>query len=254
MLNARTWHRLCVSAYFILPAVIIGWILPENSILIWPVGLAVVWGIFVAVFGAVQGIRLARGSLFLGCPLCNAKSQVTGGNRDGMYLDCFDCGELRFKPGSLFGLKVIRTGSPEDDLANLRPESRSPLLAPRRHLFPFLLIFLPVLGSIVTATLIHEFSFFYILIPGFWCYAVGGFILDGIFGGRMSDNHGTAQRSRTPFRFWAKVCIWSLFYLFAAAYPIAYALQERAKLVTNGEAGEVEKVPDPQAVEKASPK
>ena len=237
MLNARTWHRLCVSAYIIFPAVIIGWMLPENSVFVWPVAVAIGWGILVAVFGAIQGIMVARGRFYLGCPRCNARSHVSGGGRDGLYLNCPDCGELRLKLGSLFGLKVIQCGSEQDDLADYHPAAHSPLLAPKQHLIPFLIIFLPVVGSVIAASVIHEFSFFYLLIPGFWCYAVGGFILDGIFGGSMSDNHGTALRSKAPFRFWGKIGIWSLFYLFAAAFPIGYACQESARDRTNSDQG-----------------
>ncbi len=226
-----------MSAYVIFPAVIVGGMLPENSAFIWPVVAAILWGLLIALFGAYQGIMLACGRLYLGCPICDAKSCVAGGDRDGMYLDCPDCGELRLKAGSLFGLKAIKSGSDEDELADYHPNSRSPLLAPWRHFIPFVIIFLPVIASIVVASLIHEFTFFYLLIPGVWCFAVGGFILDGIFGGSMSDNHGTALRSKSPFRFWRKIGIWSLFYVFAAAFPIGYALQEKSKAATNSEQG-----------------
>jgi hypothetical protein len=123
---------------------------------------------------------------------------------------------------------------PDDDE---RAVPGSLLLAPKRHLVPFIIIFLPVVASVVAASMIHEFSFFYILIPGFWCYGVGGFILDGLFAGRISDNHGTAVRGGSPFRFWGKIGIWSLFYLFTAAYPIGFALQESAKQKPNSGQG-----------------
>ena len=237
MLNARTWHRLCISAYIIFPAVIIGWMIPEDSILVWPVAIAIAWGILVAFLGAIQGIMLACGRLYVGCPTCNAKSHVLGGDRDGMCLDCPNCGELRLKPGGLFRLKAIQCGSDEDELADYHPDSHSPLLAPKRHWIPFLIIYLPVVGSVIAASAIHKFMFFYLLIPGFWCFAVGGVILDGIFSGSISDNHGTALRSKSPFRFWGKIGIWSIAYLLAAAFPIGFALQERAKNAINSEQG-----------------
>lgn len=235
MLNARTWHRLCVSAYVIFPAGIIGWMLPDDSFLIWPVTVAIIWGGLVAAFGAIQGIMLACGRLYWRCPRCDAKSSVAGGDSNGMYLDCPECGKLRLKLGHLFGLKAIKCGSHEDELADYHPNSRSLLLAPKRHFIPFIIIFLPVVASVIAATVIHQFNFFYLIIPGFWCFGVGGFILDGVFGGTMSDNHGTALRDKSPFRFWGKIGIWSLFYLLAAGFPIGYALQESAKATANSE-------------------
>jgi hypothetical protein len=235
MLNARTWHRLCISAYVMFPAMVITWLLPNDSPFIWAARVAIVWSFFVGAIGALQGIMLACGKLHLGCPLCDAKSFVSGGDREGVYLDCPHCGELRLKVGRLFGLQAIRPGSVEDDLAECQASPGSPLLAPKRHLIPFAIIFLPVVASVVAASMIHKFSFFYILIPGFWCYAVGGFILEGIFSGSVSDNHGTAVRRRSPIRFWGKIGIWSLFYIFAAAFPIGFAMQESGKQKTTSE-------------------
>jgi hypothetical protein len=229
MLNARTWHRLCISAHLMIPAIVIAWVLPKESPFIWPVIAVIFWGFLVAALGAIQGIMLACGKLHLGCPRCDARSYVSGGDRDGMYLECPHCGGLRIKAGRLFGLQSIRPGSEEDDLAECPASPGSPLLAPKRHLVPFVIIFLPVVASVVTASMIHKFSLFYILIPGFSCYALGGVILDALFSGSASDNHGTALRSRSPMRFWGKIGIWSLFYLFAAAFPIGFAIQERGK-------------------------
>ncbi len=238
MLNARTWHRLCVSAYAIFPAWIIGWIYPDSPILLSAVAVVTCWAVLVAVLGAILGVRLAFGRLYMGCPGCNAKSFVSAGDRDGMHIHCPNCGELRIKLGSFFGLKIIKCGSHEDDLAEFYPSTNSILLAPKRHFIPFMIIFTPVVASIIAASLIHEFTFFYLLIPGVWCFAVGAYILDGIFGGSLSDNHGTALRSKAPFRFWVKLCVWSLFYIFAAAFPIAYSVQERAKVATTIDQGE----------------
>ena len=86
-------------------------------------------------------------------------------------------------------------------------------------------MFLPVVLSIAAATMIHRFSFFYLLIPGFWCYCVGCFILDGVFSGR----YGNRSRANAPIRFWGNIAIWSLFYIFAAYFPIGFAKQESAK-------------------------
>lgn len=229
MLNARTWHRLCLSAYLMFPAVVVAWSLPKDSPFLWPAALVVLWGFLVAGLGAVQGILLACGKLHLGCPHCDARSLVSGGGRDGVVLECPHCGTLRMRIGRPGPLRAIRPGSVDDDLAECPVSPGSPLLAPKRHLVPFLIIYTPVVASVVAASVIHRFSAFYILIPGFWCYGVGGFILEGIFSGRMSDNEGTVQRDRSPIRFWGRIGIWALFYLFATAFPIGYAIQERDK-------------------------
>ncbi len=229
MINARTWHRLCLSAYLIFPAVVIAWSLPKDSPFIWPAALVVLWGFVVAGLGAIQGIMLAFGKLHLGCPLCDARSLVSGGGRDGVVLECPHCGALRLRIGRPGALRAIRPGSVDDDLAECPASPGSPLLAPKRHLVPFLIIYIPVVASVVAASVIHRFSAFYLLIPGFWCYGVGGFILDGIFSGRFSDSGGTVGRRRSPIRFWGRIGIWSLFYLFAMAFPIGYAIQERHK-------------------------
>jgi len=68
--------------------------------------------------------------------------------------------------------------------------------------------------------------------------------LDGVFTGRISDNHGTAVRSNSPFRFWRKIAIWLLFYILVAASPIGIALQESAKTSAASEhppAGDIQK-------------
>jgi hypothetical protein len=230
------------------PAIVIAWLLPDDSPFIWLAIAAIIWGLFVGTLGAIQGILLACGKLHLGCPLCNSRSLISGGNRDGMYLDCPHCGALRIKVGRLFGLQVIHSGSVDDELSDCPTAPGSILLAPKRHLVPFIIIFLPVVASIVAASLIHEFNFFYIVIPGFWCYAVGGFILDGVFSGSMSDNHGTAVRGRSPVRFWCKIGIWSLFYVFATTFPICFAIQERDKQkATSEQVGDGQPAARPEA-------
>lgn len=162
---------------------------------------------------------------------------MTGGDRNGMFLDCPGCGFLRVETGFLSGMKMIKRGEHDDEeeSADDHPLSDSPLRAPLRHLVPFLIIFSPVVAAVIAASVIHEFSFFYLIIPGFFCYAVGGLILNAIYHGSLSDNHGTALRSRSPIRFWAKVAIWSIAYLFAAVFPIGFALQESAKAAAKSE-------------------
>lgn len=221
MFNARTWHRLCISAYCIFPATITGWLLPDDSPFLIPVLLVIGWGILVAILGAAQGVLLAFGRLRMGCPHCNAESPVTGGDRNGMWLDCPKCGELQLRMGR-FGRLLAE--EPEETEVDPR-ESGSPFLIPKRHPIAFAIVMLPVAGGIIAASVIHEFNFFYLIIPGFWCFGVSCFTLEAIFSGR----YGSHTRDRHPIRFWCNIAIWSMFYLFAAYFPIGYANQEREK-------------------------
>lgn len=109
MLNARTWHRLCISAYILFPSVIAKCELPDNSPFTCLALAGIIWGIIVGFFGAFLGILLALGRLSMGCPICETKSLVTGGDRNGMYLDCPQCGELQMKIGHLSKLQIIHS-------------------------------------------------------------------------------------------------------------------------------------------------
>ena len=134
--------------------------------------------------------------------------------------------------GSIFSLKVTHIGKEDTELSEYQDESASILLTPKKYLIPFFILFLPVIASIIIASTRHEFSFFYFLIPGVWCYGVGCLLIKGICNGRISDSHGTAIRSKSPIRFWGKISVWFLFYLFATAFPIGYAIQEHNNVET----------------------
>lgn len=211
------------------PAIVAAWLLPDDSPFIWPAMAAILWGFLIGGLGAIQGILFACGRLHFGCPICDARSPVAGAHRYGTIIQCPRCGPLQLRLDRLCRLRAIRPGSEEDDVAGYPASTGSLLLAPRRHWISFSLIFAPVVASIVVASILHEFMIFYILIPGFWCYGVGGIILDGIFSGSTSDSNGRLVRRRNPIRFWREIAILSLFYLLAAAFPIAFALQERGK-------------------------
>lgn len=196
---------------------------------------------------------MAFGKLYYGCPECDARSFVPRGDRDGIYLNCPNCGERQIKIGRLGGLRTVRPETEEYDFLVQWSDPGSPLRGPNRHPVAFAVIFLPVVASVIVASVIHRFSFFYLLIPGFWCYGVGGFILNGIFSGGFSDNQGTALRRISPFRFWGKIGIWSLFYLFAAAFPIGFAIQESRKEKSKTEQRVISDQPLPSSEKPISP-
>lgn len=98
----------------------------------------------------------------------------------------------------------------------------------RTHPRPFLLCFAPVVASVVAASLIHRFTWFYLFIPGLWCWFVGSFLIHGAVTGVIEDNSGKVVRTLSPKRYWLRFSLWSFGYTFAAMFPLAFALQARA--------------------------
>ena len=227
MINAKTWHRLCLSMYLFIPAILIGWFVPEDSPLQVVQTMIITWCVSLAVVGGIAGVALVCFDIqIIGCPLCKRKCYNVEMGTNGMVVDCPECGQLRLKSQVIVGLKIIRSGTAEDDLASYEPANCSPLRAPLQYPVPFAVIYFPVVLSVIVASIIHQFTFFYLLIPGFWCYCVGGFLLDAYFRGSISDNTGTAVRSSSPFSFYRKIAFWALFYILAAVFPIGFAIQE----------------------------
>ena len=125
MINARTWHRLCASAYVMFPGAIITWTQPDGSILFWIGLVGVIWGIIIGITGALLGIAFAAKRLYLGCPECCGKAHVTGGNRTSMYLSCPQCGPLELTVGRLFGMKITRLSENESEQSHAEATSKT---------------------------------------------------------------------------------------------------------------------------------
>lgn len=102
------------------------------------------------------------------------------------------------------------------------------LSIPKRHPLAFAALYIPVIISVIVSSAIYRFTFAYCL-PMLWCFIVSLFLIQGVIAGELTDNHGTAIRRQAPIRFWAKVSFWSVFYLFAIAWCIGFALQEQRK-------------------------
>jgi len=105
MLNARTWHFFCLSAFVLFPGTLLVLFAPAQSPLSYIESAMTLWGIIVGIAGALLGILFSMGRLKLGCPLCATGSTVRGVNSEGFYLHCPTCGERRMKLGSPFGLR-----------------------------------------------------------------------------------------------------------------------------------------------------
>jgi len=100
----------------------------------------------------------------------------------------------------------------------------------KRHPLVFAAVYLPaVVSAIVAATIYRSYAYFFF--PLLWCFFLSLFLIEGVEKGRLTDNLGTTTRHRTPILFWAKVGIWSFFYVLGIAFCIGYALQERRKQI-----------------------
>lgn len=249
-LHSRTWHYLMVIGKLSFALVFVQWFVPEDSPLRWLSVAAMVWWGLCGLLGAFHGLLMLFGRCYMGCPLCDSKAQLLGGDGDGFILRCPECGDVCAQVGRLSGLKAWRLedgehATDEEDEDSAEMETSSHLLSlPRRRPLWALAFLLPVVASIIAASLIHRFSFFYLFIPGAWCYFVTCFFIQALCTGQISDNHGTARRSKSPFRFWAKFGIWMLFYLFALSCPILFARQEQAKEIEQTQ--KMEKIVSPQ--------
>lgn len=230
MLNARTWHRLCLIAYAMFAFAFFSQFFPDNPILSVMHSVVLTGCLILGLGGAIFGILLIRGKLSLGCPTCDTRSPVSGLHRGLITLECPQCGHIMFRIGSLSKLQTITSEEERKERKRHRPIAKSPLHAPFVYRVPFLCLFLPVIASIVAASFIHHFSFFYLIIPGFWSYAVSGFVLESIYAGYFSMRHGgNISRQNAPIRFWGMIALWMAFYAFAAVFPIGYARQESRK-------------------------
>lgn len=121
-------------------------------------------------------------------------------------------------------------------------ETKAFYSVPKRHPFVFAFVYLPVVGSVLLSSQIYRFTFAYCL-PLLWCFFVSLFLIDGVEKGQLTDNLGTAIRHQTPIRFWGKVSLWSAFYLFAIAWCIGFAMQERSKEMTESSRAQYENLP-----------
>ncbi|MES2477321.1 MAG: hypothetical protein V4640_16160 [Verrucomicrobiota bacterium] len=111
----------------------------------------------------------------------------------------------------------------------------------RRHPVAFAILYLPAVIAIIAASKIGPFVGFYLLFPGVWCFFVSAAILHDIDCGTMRFRatgwSTTITRDKSPLRFWGTIAIWAMAYLFAIAFPIGYALQERAETLDQVEQG-----------------
>jgi hypothetical protein len=228
MIPFRLWYYLGRCALLLFVGFLAPLFFPENPVAI-GIGLgALAILIFTGIFGAYLGLKLCRGPLLMRCPFCGGAGQVGFSKVIGMHLDCPRCGSVR---GHGF-LKAQLAHGPLTHSEQEEEEAR-PGGLPLRDLvrtspWPVVAILVIPAASVVAASLIHRFSWFYLLIPGLGCLLVGTMQWQSLQTGVIEDNTGRVMRRHHPFRFWCKFAIWTVAYLFAASFPLFYALQESA--------------------------
>ncbi len=234
-MNVRTYHKLCMSGVVGFVFVGLGIFGGENAFFAVVSVLGLFWVIGLGVMGAVTAIMMMRGKLKMGCPKCERMSRVDQSGRAEMTIECKKCGPLIWEIA--FSRLIVMTPEQLKERSQRRAKLRrkkkvrtgSPLKAPLWYPKSFAVIFAPVLVSVVAASWIHQFSFFYIIIPGFWCYGVGSFSLHSLMSGEVSMNGRDIMRSESPIAFWLSMIPWIPFYAFALVFPVGFALQESGK-------------------------
>lgn len=96
----------------------------------------------------------------------------------------------------------------------------------RQHPWACALAFSPAVASLVVGSWIFRPTgalFFALIIAAFFCLSV----VESYFSGTVTANVTTAIRTEDPVRFWAMWAVWVLAYLFAASFPILFAVQGR---------------------------
>ena len=244
ILNVRTWHRLILASFLVFALSFVCWFLPEGTIKETVILVGTGFTMFTAALGAIMGLLLTLGRLKMGCPQCDSASKASFGGGNMLCLQCPECGELSVSFGRIGPLKIYGEDSveeAEDDPGEWEENQKDAagfkrqMTTPWRHPVACAVVYSPVVASVVAASIIHEFTLFYIFIPGFWCYAIGAMLVEAIQRGRIADDQGSAVLSKQPVRFCLKAVIWIFGYLFATWFPIGFALQESGKEAVKSE-------------------
>lgn len=78
----------------------------EETLIAYVGGISILILVCLGAIGAVMGILFAMGKLKMRCPFCDAYGHVGGNKRDGLWMECPECG-LVFGSG-IFGLVLKR--------------------------------------------------------------------------------------------------------------------------------------------------
>ena len=175
----------------------------------------------LVVFGTVVGFLIWRERLFLRCPFCPENGSVVITHEEGMELSCPKCGTITAN-GPL-GLTLVR----ESDMPK-KPRLRAPVKRMEFRSAWFWIAFTPMILSSVASIAIYRFCFAS-WFPAVWGFVVCGFLVQSMRTGCLDDNAGPTFRSRQPVKFWFRILLWTLGYLFALSFPIGYARQEAGR-------------------------
>lgn len=233
-MNIRTYHKLCMSGMIGFVLMILGMVGRGHAVVTLLQSLALLWVICMGVMGAITAILLMKGKLRLGCPRCERMCKVNHAGYQVLEMNCEKCGRLvvLFK---MLGLEVLdrdETRKRQVEERKLRRKSGKKvrlLEIPIRYPKAFAAMFLPVVLSIIIGSIIYQFMFFYLIIPGVWCYIIASVLIQAVAMGEIDWKTGTMYRSQKPIRFWLSLLIWMPFYVMSAYMPIGMGLQESGK-------------------------
>ncbi|HVT83435.1 MAG TPA: hypothetical protein VHM90_22530 [Phycisphaerae bacterium] len=222
----RLWHYIGKLA---LPALA----LPCVAFFFWPNNRAVVLigaSSFIALLalglvGGVMGVLMAAGKLRMRCPFCGRSGPAWGSKREGMRMECPDCGVIR--AAGRFNLQLARevaadgvaddNGALEDMPPRERPEEL-PLFPAGWKYFRrwrtcrwYLLMLLAPCAGLCAAWMRGSFGGgIVVLVMG---GTFGAVVFVQINSGMSSSNWGTYFRGKEPWRYWADVSLWTALYL-----------------------------------------
>jgi hypothetical protein len=92
-MNAKTWQTIGGFAVPMFLVIMAALIFPFPLLRLAGF-LCLVAVTLLCLTGAWFGILLCRGRLHLGCPFCDARSQVTHGTKKQLFLECPSCGSV----------------------------------------------------------------------------------------------------------------------------------------------------------------
>lgn len=95
-----------------------------------------------------------------------------------------------------------------------------------KHPWTCALAFSPAVASVMIGCWIFcptGAMFLALVIAAFFCL----YVVESYYSGTVTANVTTAVQTKNPVGFWAMWALWTLAYLFAAAFPLLFALQGR---------------------------
>ncbi len=112
------------------------------------------------------------------------------------------------------------------------------LKVPQTHPRLFAAFYLPVVASIMAASIIGTFSWVHLFFPGFWCFVLSCVMIRALTTGIITDQYrNKASRRKTPVDYWLQFGLCSAAYLIVLTCTVGFALLERHFMPSKDRAG-----------------